>query len=149
MHLGHATMRWMWSCVLVILGALGCGSSADDPGRDSVSDTESTEPRVHLLAPEEGDTVCGDPFALSVTVDNFHMVGFDSEERREGYGHVDIQLNGQNRWMTYKSEFEIPHVDEGIYLVKALLVYEDHLPVEPEVSDSATVTVDEAACPVE
>ena len=113
------------------------------------SDTGNAEPRVTLLAPVDGDTVCGDPFALSVIVDNFNIVGFESEEKREGHGHVDIQLNGQNRWMTYMGEFEIPHVDEGIYLVKALLVHEDHYPIEPEISDSATVTVDASACPVE
>ena len=133
--------------MLAMWGLVAC-QPAPVP-EETGGDTESTEPRVTLLAPVEGDTVCGDPFALSVIVDNFNIVGFESEEIREGHGHVDIQLNGQNRWMTYKNEFEIPHVDEGIYLVKALLVHEDHLPIEPEVSDSATVTVDAVGCALE
>ena len=128
--------------MLALWGLGACQPAPVETG----GDTESTEPRVTLLAPVEGDTVCGDPFALEVVVENFILVGFEEEQKREGIGHVDIQLNGQNRWMTYMDEFEIPHVDEGIYLVKALLVHEDHYPIEPEISDSATVTVDAVGC---
>ena len=98
--------------MLAMWGLGACQSAPVETG----GDTESTEPWVTLLAPVEGDTVCGDPFALEVAVENFTLVGFEEEQKREGIGHVDIQLNGQNRWMTYKNEFEIPHVDEGIYL---------------------------------
>jgi hypothetical protein len=48
--------------------------------------------------------------------------------------------------MTYFTEFEIPQVVEGLYLVEALLVHEDHHAIEPYTADSATVTVDDSVC---
>ena len=128
------TFLWVVACV--------------DEGQDTVEDTstDGPVPGISLLAPVDGTTVCGSPFSLSVAVENFTLVGFESEEVREGIGHVDIKLNGQNRWMTYYTEFEIPVVVEGLYLAEALLVHEDHHAIEPYTGDSATVTVDDSVC---
>ncbi len=104
------------------------------------------EPEVVLLFPEDGDTVCGTPFALQVAVDNFLLIEPGPESEVFGEGHVDIALNGQNRWMTADLIFSIPEVDEGVTLVEAFLVDGTHHPIVPEVKDMATVTVDASAC---
>ena len=136
----------MWILLLASGFYGGCAQPGDSPGEDT-SDAVGVA-GVSLLEPVDGSTVCGSPFALGVAVENFTLVGFEEEEVREGIGHVDIKLNGQNRWMTYHTEFEIPLVEDGLYLVEALLVYENHYPIEPYTADSATVTVDESACSV-
>ncbi len=123
---------------------LGCAEPADS-GEEDTSAAQN-EASISLLTPADGTTVCGSPFALEVAVENFILVGFEEEEVREGIGHVDIKLNGQNRWMTYYTEFEIPVVLEGLYLVEALLVHENHLPIEPYTAESVTVTVSSSAC---
>lgn len=129
---------------LLVAWLAGCAGSGESPGGDTAGAIEA--PEVSLLSPLDAATVCGTPLALALAVENFTLVGFEEEQAREGIGHVDIKLNGQNRWMSDQTEFEIPQVDEGLYLVEAVLVHEDHFPIEPYTADSVTVTVDTSAC---
>lgn|GEM_PF-6952190 len=127
-------LGWIGLCV-------GCAGDSD-----STVDT-GPPPDIRLITPSEGDTVCGTPFHLVVEVDHYSLIGFDQPESSvPGVGHVDIKLNGQNRWMTPDLDFEIPEVVDGVYLVEALLVDGEHHPIEPYVGDEAQVTVDAAAC---
>lgn len=123
----------------VVLGA-GCASGTQDTGA-------LPAPTITLITPAEGAVVCGEPLALEVLVTDYVLVGFDQPESSvPGVGHVDIKLNGQNRWMTDDTVFEIPQVDDGVYWIEALLVDGEHHALAPSVSDAAEVTVDDEAC---
>ncbi len=106
-------------------------------------------PSVRIVSPTEGATVCGTPFAVEVDVQNYILVDFGPEVAVPGEGHVDIALNGQNRWMTPMPAFEIPVVEDGRTLIDAILVDGTHHAIVPEVIDTITVTVDADACGAE
>lgn len=108
---------------------------------------ELPPPAVRLVTPVDDTTVCGVPFHLVVEVDNYELIDFDQPEASiPGVGHVDIKLNGQNRWMTPDLDFDIPEVDDGVYLVEAVLVDGEHHAIDPYTAAEAQVTVDSTVC---
>ncbi len=106
----------------------------------------SPAPTLVLTAPVDGATVCGTPLFIDVDLTNYKLIEFADTEVVAGEGHIDIKLNGQNRWMTFDPPAEIPQNDDGVYLVEVYLVDATHLPIEPNVTDSATITIDNGLC---
>lgn len=107
------------------------------------------DPTIALLAPLEGETVCGDPLVVEVEVANIGLVAplDDPEQAEEGTGHVDIMLNGQDAAMVGETTAEIEGVEDGKYQLKVELSYADHTPVVPYTGDLVYVTISDAVCP--
>ena len=115
-------------------------------GGEVVSDGD---PTIALLAPLDGETVCGDPLVVDVGVANIVLVAplDDPEQAEPGTGHVDIMLNGQDADMVWETTAEIEDVEDGEYQLKVELSYADHTPVVPYAGDLIYVTVSDAVCP--
>lgn len=116
---------WPW---LPLLAACGCG-----PGE------------ITILSPEDGESICGDPMLLSVAVDGFRLVAPTADEtRREGRGHLDVLLNGQETAMIWAEEARIG-VEPGLWRLRVELSYDDHSPTGA--FDELDLTVDPERCP--
>ena len=98
-----------------------------------------------ILSPAEGETICGDPMLLELEVSGFQLVAPSSDEtRREGQGHLDVLLNGQEAAMIWAEEARIG-VAPGAWRLRVELSYDDHSPTGA--FDELDLTVDRAACP--
>lgn len=115
--------RWLFA-----LGALGCG-----PGE------------VLILSPQDGEALCGDPMFLELDVTGFKLVAPTSDEtRREGRGHLDVLLNGQEAAMIWAEQANIG-VEAGVWRLRVELSYDDHSPTGAY--DELNFTVDPTLCP--
>lgn len=123
----------------MILLLLGCSSTPVDSGGP---------PSIRLVAPTEGNTVCGNPLRVEVEVENFQLVPpvDTGEEAEPGTGHVDITLNGQDAAMAWETTTDIGGVGEGDWQLKVELSSADHTPVEPYAGQFVYITVSETAC---
>jgi hypothetical protein len=112
----------------LLLAACGCG-----PGE------------VTILSPVEGEVICGDPMDLALDVSGFKLVAPTNDEtRREGRGHLDVLLNGQEAAMIWEETARIG-VEPGVWRLRVELSYDDHSPTGA--FDELDFTVDAEACP--
>jgi hypothetical protein len=110
------------------VAALGCG-----PGE------------VLILSPAEGEVICGDPMLLELEVTGFKLVAPSGDEtRREGQGHLDVLLNGQEAAMIWAEEARVG-VEPGLWRLRVELSYDDHSPTGA--FDELDLTVDPEVCP--
>lgn len=130
--------------MIVLLVLLACDGSGVDS--DLVN---GGDPYIALLAPTEGETVCGTPLRVEVEVANIELVApvEDAEEAESGTGHIDIMLNGQDASMVWVTETDVSDIADGEWQLKVELSYADHTPVEPYAGDLAYITVNSEACP--
>lgn len=113
---------------LALLAACGCG-----PGE------------VLILSPQDGEVLCGDPMLLTLDVSGFTLVAPSGDEtRREGRGHLDVLLNGQDAAMIWEEEARIG-VEPGVWRLRVELSYDDHSPTGAY--DELDLTVDRSVCP--
>lgn len=113
---------------LLSLAALGCG-----PGE------------IWILNPAESSLACGDPMRLELEVTNFKLVAPSGDEtRREGQGHIDVLLNGQEAAMIWAEEARIG-VEPGVWRLRVELSYDDHSPTGA--FDELDFIVDPEVCP--
>ena len=133
-------LRVLWPASLVLLAAL----SACDPGGSA----SQGDPEVHILSPEDGATVCGDPLRVEVEVEGLTLAEpvDDPEQAEPGTGHVDIMLNGQDADMIWDTTSSIEGVEDGEWQLKVELSNADHTPVEPYTYDLVYITVDAGVC---
>lgn len=126
---------------LLVLSLVACTGEPEPEPNDA-------PPTLAILAPSEGEVVCGDPLHVELEVENFDLVAPGEEEGvlPEDAGHVDLTLNGQVVNMTAETVFDLIAIDAGEYQLRAELVKADHSPIEPYVGVTVYFTVDEAAC---
>jgi len=120
------------------------------------SDVEEEAPTVGLLTPEEGATVCGTSLAVELEVTNFELEEpgehararvAPSHEEGESSGHIDLSLDGQVVAMEGTTETTLEGtIPDGEHTLTAVLVDEEHQPIEPATEDSVTFTVDSSLC---
>ena len=103
---------------------------------------------ITLLAPQEGDTLCGDELPVVVEVQGLTLSApVASEDKAEPRtGHVDLTLNGQDFTMFWTDETVLRGVEPGVYLLAVELSDSLHDPIEPPARDEVLITVDDAAC---
>lgn len=118
-------------------------------GERDTSLVNGGDPYIALLAPTEGDTVCGTPLRVEVETANIELVApvEDASEAEPGTGHIDIMLNGQDASMVWQTETEVADIADGEWQLKVELSYADHTPVEPYAGDLAYITVSAEVCP--
>lgn len=119
------------------------------PGCDEGGEVDE-QPHVAFLSPEDGATVCGDPFEAEIELRGFELIEevvTDPENLPDGKGHAHFYLNGQSVYESAATAatFDEP-VSDGAYQLKVELANANHSPVEPYVSDLIYITVDSAAC---
>ncbi len=117
--------------------------------QDERGEVDGGDPFIELVAPVEGETVCGSPLAVEVVVENLELVApvEDVSLAEPGTGHVDISLNGQDAAMVWAETTDLTDVADGEYQLKVELSYADHTPLEPYAGDLAYITVSAAVCP--
>lgn len=103
-------------------------------------------PAIALLAPSDGDVVCGEPLLVDVAVAGFELVDADAPVA-DGTGHIDVTLSGQDVMMGPEPPFEIYGMEDGVWELKVELVTNDHHPLDPPAEDAAQITIDNATCP--
>ena len=112
----------------LLLAAVGCG-----PGE------------VVILSPVDGEALCGDPMVLQLDVSGFRLVAPTGDEtHREGQGHLDVVLNGQDVAMIWEEQANIG-VEAGVWRLRVELSYDDHSPTGA--FDELDITVDPTLCP--
>ncbi|MBK9644565.1 MAG: hypothetical protein IPO67_05350 [Deltaproteobacteria bacterium] len=112
----------------LLLAAVGCG-----PGE------------VVILSPVDGEALCGDPMVLQLDVSGFRLVAPTGDEtHREGRGHLDVVLNGQDAAMIWEEQANIG-VEAGVWRLRVELSYDDHSPTGA--FDELDITVDPTLCP--
>lgn len=106
------------------------------------------DPYIALLAPDDGDVVCGAPLRVEVEVANLELVApvADVTTAEPGTGHIDITLNGQDAAMVWETETDLSDVADGEWQLKVELSNADHTAVEPYAGDLVYVTVSADAC---
>ncbi|MBK7760625.1 MAG: hypothetical protein IPI35_30320 [Deltaproteobacteria bacterium] len=97
-----------------------------------------------ILSPVDGEALCGDPMFLQLDVSGFKLVAPSSDEtRREGQGHLDVLLNGQDAAMIWEEQANIG-VEAGVWRLR-VSSYDDHSPTGA--FDELDITVDPTLCP--
>lgn len=114
------------------------------PAEDS-----SVTASIEILAPRDGDVVCGEPLHVETAIEGVTLVDpYDPPDPLpEGAAHVDLTLNGQDALMSDRPEMDVPDVADGEFQLKVELSKADHTPLLPYAGDFLYVTVSSAACP--
>jgi hypothetical protein len=121
-----------------LLVLLGCGDGGDSAGA----------PTLTLLAPADGDTVCGDPLVVQVDVENFTLTNEDKEDSPDDLGHLHVYLNGQEVAQAGRETVEIRDVADGDYQLKTDLALANHDALVPYVgTEPIYIVIDSTACP--
>ena len=91
-------------------------------------------PRVSILAPQDGESVCGPDVPVELAVERLTLVEPDTDGGA-GTGHIDVMLNGQDALMAASQDFTLRGVEEGAWQLKVELSNADHTPVQPYAGD--------------
>lgn len=105
----------------------------------------ATGPRISIVDPAESDVVCGEPLVVDVDVTGFELVAMD-QPMADGTGHIDLTLNGQDVMMGDQPPFDIYGMEDGFWELKAELVGNDHLSLDPPVADAIRIEIDNSVC---
>ena len=110
-------------------------------------DSASGPPALTLLAPADGDVVCGDPLRISTRVENFTLTEeVATDDPALDKGHIHLYLNGQEAATSYTPDFEVPDIVEGEKQLRVELGLTNHEALDPYVGTTIYVTVDNTVC---
>jgi len=112
-------------------------------------DVDDGPASVAILAPADGEVVCGSPLVVETEVSGIDLIDpYDPPDPPPpGSGHLDVMLNGQDAAMSDQEVVEIALVEDGEYQLKVELSNADHTPLEPYAGDFLYITVDAGVCP--
>ena len=126
---------------LCLFALTGCG---DDDG-------DSTAPTVTIVEPADG-AVVDVTSTFTIEVENFEIVDQLGNPPVDGQGHfhvfldgVYVEPNGAQAQLSFRIDQLSPSnpPEPGNHELRVQLVNNDHTFIEPEVSDSITITITE------
>ncbi|MCX6023317.1 MAG: hypothetical protein NTZ05_16635 [Chloroflexi bacterium] len=134
---------------LVALLAIGCGGSAPaaapapasaPAGGSAAAPAAGPAPAFTVVSPADKAEVAGPDVKIETTFQNYTF-GAPGAPIKAGEGHVHVVMDGSAITMIYEKAGMVEKVKPGPHTFDIELVRNDHVPLDPPVKKTVTVTV--------
>ncbi len=134
------------------LMVLGCGG-ADEPQAETPMDESVVEGRVAIVQPADGDEVAAGPVLFVMETEGIEIVQAGNMD--PGTGHHHLIVDGDVDWTLpipndpgvhyhmglAQTQFTLEDLTPGEHRVIAVVADGVHIPLDPPVADTITITV--------